>query len=183
MPLTGKERRKYLAALKEKNASGEHIASDPAGLLLRKEKKDQGAAGETLGGDASGSNKGAAEDVIDQAASPPRKKARTSRKDAGKEGQLEKDVVAEVDAAYRQSLWHRDFQYRPYMEENVPFSTVDEDASFHAKFSDLTQDAGTGALRSLVYMHSMEWKYDALEKQLQEAMKDVEKHKHKATTF
>jgi len=58
MPLTGKERRKYLAALKEKNASGEHISSDPAGLLLRKGKKDQGAAGETPGCDASGSVKG-----------------------------------------------------------------------------------------------------------------------------
>jgi len=29
----------------------------------------------------------------------------------------------------------------------------------------------------------MERKYDALEKQLQEATKDVEKHKHKAATF
>jgi len=183
MPLTGKERRKYLAALKEKNASGEHIASDPAGLLLRKGKKDQGVVGEIPGGDASGLNKGVADDVIDLAASPPRKKARTSRKDAGKEGQLEKDDVAEVDAAYRQSFWHRDFQYRQYMEENVPFAAVDEDASFRAKFSDLAQDAGMGALRLLVYMHSMERKYDALEKQLQEAMKDVEKHKHKATAF
>jgi len=62
MSLTGKERRKYLAALKEKNASGEHIASDPADLLLRKGKKDQGAARETPGGDASGSNKGTADD-------------------------------------------------------------------------------------------------------------------------
>jgi len=183
MSLTGKERRKYLAALKEKNASGRHIASDPDGLLLRKGKKDQGSAGETPGGDASGSNKGAADDVIDLAASPPKKKARTSRKDAAKESQLQKDVVAEVDAVYSQSFWHRDFQYRQYMEEHVPFAAVDEDASFHAKFSDLAQDAGTGALRSLVYMHSMERKYDALEKQLQEAMKDVEKHKHKATTF
>jgi len=69
------------------------------------------------------------------------------------------------------------------MEANVPFAVVDEDASFHAKFSDLAQDAGTGALRSLVYMHAMERKYDALEKQLHEAMKDVEKHKHQATTF
>jgi len=69
------------------------------------------------------------------------------------------------------------------MEEHVPFAAVDEDASFNAKFSDLAQDAGTGALRSLVYMHSMERKYDALEKQLQESIKDVEKHKHKAPAF
>jgi len=183
MPLTAKERRKYLAALKEKNASGEHIANDLASLLLRKGKKDQGSARETPGGDASGSNKSAADDVIDLAASPPRKKAQTSRKDAAKESQLEKDAIAEVDAAYRQSFWHRDFQYCQYMEEHVPFAVVDEDASFHAKFSDLAQDAGTGALRSLVYMHSMEQKYDVLKKELQEAMKDVEKHKHKATTF
>jgi len=183
MPLTGKDRRKYLAALKEKNASGEHIASDPAGLLLRKGKKDQGASREASGAHASGSKKGAAEDVIDLAVSPPKKKARSNQKDVGKEGQLEKDAVAEVNAAYRQSFWHRDFQYRQYMEEHAPFSAVDEDAGFHANFSDLAQDAGTRALRSLVYIHSMERKYDALEKQLQEAMKDVEKHKHKATTF
>jgi len=69
------------------------------------------------------------------------------------------------------------------MEEHVTFFAVDEDASFHAKFSDLAQDAGIGALRSLVYMHSMERKYDALEKQLQESMKDVEKYKHKAAAF
>jgi len=69
------------------------------------------------------------------------------------------------------------------MEVNVPFAAVDEDASFHAKFNELAQDVGTGALQSLVYMHAMERKYDALEKQLQEAMKDVEKHKHQAAAF
>ena len=41
LPLTRKERRKYLAALKEKNASREHIASDLAGLLLRKGINEQ----------------------------------------------------------------------------------------------------------------------------------------------
>jgi len=182
MPLAGKERRKYLEALKEKNDGGEHICSDPTGLLLRKGKKDQGNAGETPGGDAGGSSKGAAEDA-GGSSSPPKKKARSSRKDAGKDTQIEKDAVAEVDAAYRQSFWHRDFRYRQYMEAHVPFAAVDEDASFHAKFSELAQDAGTGALRSLVYMHAMERKYDVLEKQLHEAMKDVEKHKHQATTF
>ena len=74
MPLIGKERRKYLAALKEKNASGEHIASDPASLLLRKGKKDQGVVAEAPGGDATevdgALNKGASEDVIDLVASP-----------------------------------------------------------------------------------------------------------------
>jgi len=183
MPLTGKERRKYLEALKEKNVAGEHISSDPAGLLLRKGKKDQGSARETPGGDASGSSKGAVEDVTDLAVSPPKKKVRSSRKDVGKDSQLEKDAIAEVDAAYRQSFWHRDFRYRQYMEANVPFAAVDEDASFHAKFSELAQDAGTGALRSLVYMYAMERKYDVLEKQLQEAVKDVEKHKHQAAAF
>ena len=72
MPLTGKERRKYLEALKEKNVGGEHISSVPVGLLLRKGKKEQGTTGETSGGDASGSTKGAAEDVIDLAGSPPK---------------------------------------------------------------------------------------------------------------
>jgi len=192
LPLTGKEGRKYLAALKEKNALGEHIASDPAGLLLRKGKKDQAVNAEAPGSDANemvdASSKGASEDIIDLAASPQRKKARTRRKDVRKDEQLEKDAIAEVDTAYRQSFWHRDFQYRQYMEGHVPFAAVDEDANFHSKFSDLAQDASTGALRSLVYIHSMERKYDArkydaLEKQLQESMKDVEKYKHKVATF
>ncbi|RHN51389.1 hypothetical protein MtrunA17_Chr6g0468031 [Medicago truncatula] len=39
LPLSGKERRKYLEALKEKHASGEHISSDPAGVILRKGTK------------------------------------------------------------------------------------------------------------------------------------------------
>ena len=99
------------------------------------------------------SGKGATRNVIDLAASPPKNKARTWQKDADKS---KEDVVAEVDVAYLQSFWHRDFQYRWYIEENVPFAAVDEDASFHAKFGDLVQDAGSSALRSLVYIHYME---------------------------
>jgi len=113
LPLTGKERKKYLAALKEKNDAGEHIVSDPSDLLLRKGKKDQSAIAETPEGDADAAagalEKAVSDDVIDLAASPQRKKARTGRKDTGKGEQLEKDVVAEVDAAYCQSFWHRDF--------------------------------------------------------------------------
>ena len=45
------------------------------------------------------------------------------------------------------------------------------------------QDAGTGALRSLVYIQAMERKYEALEKQFHDSMKDVEKYKHQATVF
>jgi len=79
LPLTRKERRKYLAALKEKNASGEHIASDPAGLLLRKGRKDQAVNAEAPRGDANemvgAPSKGAYEDIIDLATSPQRKKA------------------------------------------------------------------------------------------------------------
>jgi len=135
MPLTGKERRKYLAALKEKNA-----VSDPASLQLLRGKRDPSAVSETLEDDtvaAGSSGKDDVDDIIDLAASPHKKKARTGRKDAEKLEKLEEDAVAEVDAAYRQSFWHRGFQYRRYMEENVPFVAVDEDASFQAKFSDL----------------------------------------------
>jgi len=141
MPLTGKERRKYLAELKEKKSVGDHVVSDPTGLQLRKGKKDPPAASETLEDDAvatGSSGKGAAGNVIDLAALPPKKKARTGRKDADKSVE---DAVAEVDAAYRQSFWHRDFQYRRYMEDNVLFAAVDEDVSFHAKFSDLVCNA------------------------------------------
>ena len=69
------------------------------------------------------------------------------------------------------------------MEEHVPFAAVDDDASFHAKFSDLAQHTGTNALRSLVYIHSMERKYEALEKQFQDFVKDVEKYKHQSASF
>jgi len=104
------------------------------------------------------SGKGVADDAIDLTASPQSKKARTGRKDAGRGEPLEKDIVSEVDVPYRQSFWHHGFQYRQYMEENVPFAAVDRDASFHSKFSDLAQDAGTGTLCSLVYIHAMERK-------------------------
>jgi len=123
------------------------------------------------------------DEIIDLAVSPQKKKAQIEQKDVEKGENLEEDVVAEVDVVYCQSFWHRDFQYRQYMEEHVPFAAVDEDASFHAKFSDLAQDAGTSALRSLVYIHSMERKYDALEKQFQDSVKDVEKYKHKTAAF
>ena len=56
-------------------------------------------------------------------------------------------------------------------------------AGIHAKFIDLAQDDGTGALRSLVYINSMERKYEALEQQLQDSVKDVEKYKHQAAAF
>jgi len=69
------------------------------------------------------------------------------------------------------------------MEEHVPFVAVDGDASFHSKLSDLAQDAGTGALRSLVYIQAMERKYEVLEKQFQDSIKDVEKYKHQAVAF
>ena len=108
MPLIGKERQKYLAALKEKNAAGGHIISDPAGLLLRRGKRDQSAFSKTPEGDADAaagsSGKGEADEIIDLAASPQTKKAWTGRKDAGKGEKPEKDAVAEVDAVYRQSF-------------------------------------------------------------------------------
>ncbi|KEH41494.1 hypothetical protein MTR_1g051540 [Medicago truncatula] len=48
------DRMKYLEALKEKHASGEHIASDPAGVILRKgaKKRELVANAESAGGDA-----------------------------------------------------------------------------------------------------------------------------------
>ncbi|RHN51953.1 hypothetical protein MtrunA17_Chr6g0474931 [Medicago truncatula] len=53
LPLSGKERRKYLEVLKEKNASGEHIVSDLAGVLLSKgaKKKELVPSVEASGGD------------------------------------------------------------------------------------------------------------------------------------
>jgi len=32
------------------------------------------------------------------------------------------------------------------MEENMPFSTIDDEASFHGKFSELVQDVGMSEL-------------------------------------
>ena len=50
------------------------------------------------------SGKGVADDAIDLTASPQSKKARTGQKDIGRGEPLEKDIVSEVDVAYRQSF-------------------------------------------------------------------------------
>ncbi|KEH15510.1 hypothetical protein MTR_0909s0020 [Medicago truncatula] len=168
LPLTGKERRKYLEALKEKNASAEHIASDPAGVLLRKgaKKKELGPSVEASGGDADKLSEKptvdemVTEEVADLTTSPTKKRKRT-----GKE--IENNSSAETEAAFDTSLWHRDFNYRRYVEEHVPFSGVDKDAAFHGKFDELAQDAGTSVLRTLLYIQSMERKHEALEKEYQ----------------
>ncbi|RHN45100.1 hypothetical protein MtrunA17_Chr7g0226631 [Medicago truncatula] len=89
----------------------------------------------------------------------------------------------EADAAFEASFWHRDFNYRHYMENHIPFSAVDKDAAFHGKFDELVLDAGTSALRTLLYIQSMEKKHEALEKEYQDSVKDVEKFKHKASAF
>ncbi|RHN41168.1 hypothetical protein MtrunA17_Chr8g0363151 [Medicago truncatula] len=177
--------RKYLEALKEKNASGEHIVSDPAGVILRKgtKKKENTSNSEPAGGDLGIEPEKANEveatvsEVTDLTISPAKKKLKTGRKGGGRV------LTAEADAAFESSFWHRDFDYRCYMEENVPFSAVDKDAAFHGKFDELVQDAGTSALRTLLYIQSMEKKHEALEKEYQGSVKDVEKFKHKATAF
>lgn len=179
MPLTGKERRKYLEALKENNASGEHIKSDPTGVLLRKggKRKDTTAGGEAPGDIEINQEKAASIDLTDLTSSPPSKKTRTGSKGTGRV------TSAEADAAFESSLWYRDFNYRCYVEDHVPFSAVDKDAAFHGKFDELAQDAGTNILRTMLYVQSMERKYEVLEKEFQDSAKDVEKYKHKAATF
>ncbi|AES76998.2 hypothetical protein MTR_6g090350 [Medicago truncatula] len=185
LPLSGKERRKYLEALKEKHASGEHISSDPAGVILRKgaKKRDHATSSEPATGEVDAvpekraEGEVTADEVHDLTVSPQVKKKKTTRKGGGRA------LSVEAEAAFETSLWHRDFNYRQYMEEHVPFSAVDKDAAFHGKFDELVQDAGTSALRTLCYIQSMEKKYEALEKEYQDSVKDVEKFKHKATTF
>ncbi|KEH16385.1 hypothetical protein MTR_0202s0040 [Medicago truncatula] len=185
LPLSGKERRKYLEALKEKRASGEHIASDPAGVILRKgaKKRENVSSSEPAGGDLDVVPEKVAEvevtggAVNDLTLSPAKKKMKAGRKGGGR------TLSVEAGAAFEASFWHRDFDYRRYMEENVPFSAVDKDAAFHGKFDELVQDAGTSALRTLLYIQSMERKHEALEKEYQDSVKDVEKFKHKATAF
>ncbi|KEH25779.1 hypothetical protein MTR_6g034305 [Medicago truncatula] len=169
LPLSGKERRKYLEALKAKNASGEHIASDPAGVVLRKgaKKRDNASSSDAVAGGIDP----AAEKVIEGEVT------KTVRKGGGR------PLSVEADAAFESSFWHCDFDYRRYMEENVPFSAVDKDAAFHGKFDELVQDAGTSALRTLLYIQSMERKHEVLEKEYQDSVKDVEKFKHKAAAF
>ncbi|AES70118.2 hypothetical protein MTR_3g048220 [Medicago truncatula] len=185
LPLSGKERRKYLEALKEKNASGEHISCDPAGVILRKgaKKRDNPASFEPVAGGVDAMSEKIAEgevmvnEVNDATIFPQKKKMKTSRKGGGRA------LSVEADAAFEASFWHRDFNYRRYMEDNVPFSAVDKDAAFHGKFDELVQDAGTSALRTLLYIRSMEKKHEVLEKEYQDSVKDVEKFKHKAIAF
>lgn len=185
LPLSGKERRKYLEALKEKNASGEHISSDPSGVILRKaaRKREHASSSDPATGevDVVAEKKAEGEEAVDEVndltVSPQAKKKKTTRKGGGRA------LTIEAEAAFETSLWHRDFNYRQYMDEHVPFSAVDKDAAFHGKFDELVQDAGTSALRTLCYIQSMEKKYEALEKEYQSSVKDVEKFKHKATAF
>lgn len=185
LPLSGKERRKYLEALKEKHASGEHISTDPTGVILRKgtKKRENVASSEPAAGDVDTVPEKIVEgevtvnEVNDLTVSPIKKKMKTGRKGGGR------TLSVEADAAFEASFWHRDFNYRRYMEENVPFSAVDKDAAFHGKFNEQVQDAGTSTLRTLLYIQSMEKKHEALEKEYQDSVKDVEKFKHKATAF
>ena len=174
MPLTGKEKRKYLAELKEKKSVGDHIVSDPTGLQLRKGQKDPPAASETPEDDAvatGSSGKGAAGNVIDLAASPPKKKARTGQKDADKS---EEDAVAEVDAAYRQSfwngisntvgIWRRMFCLLPWMKTPISMLSL-------ATWCKMLAPVPSG----LWYIFIL-WS-------VKDAIKDVEKYKHKAAAF
>jgi len=114
MPLTRKERRKYLASLKEKNAAGEHIASDPAGLLLQRGKRDPFAVFETPEGDidrgAGSSSKGVVDEIIDLAVSPQKKKARTGRKD--------------VEKSLKKTLWQRSTLFTANLFGTMTSNTV-----------------------------------------------------------
>ncbi|KEH26360.1 hypothetical protein MTR_6g053030 [Medicago truncatula] len=159
LPLSRKERRKYLEALKEKHASGEHIASDPAGIILRKgaKKRENVSSSEPAGGDVDVVPEKVAEvevtggEVNDLTLSTAKKKMKVGRKGGGR--------TLSIEAA------------------------VDKDTAFHGKFDELVQDAGTSTLRTLLYIQSMERKHEALEKEYQDSVKDVEKFKHKATAF
>jgi hypothetical protein len=83
-------------------------------------------------------------EVTDPVISPKRNKSKTGQVNA--ENVEAKDVVAEVDVAFKQSFWHQDFNYRQYMEEHVPFAPVDEGASFHGKCGEMVEDAGSASL-------------------------------------
>jgi hypothetical protein len=65
----------------------------------------------------------------------------------------------------------------------VPFAKVDVEAAVKAKIGDLVADAGTTSLRVLLMSHAMELKHSQVEKTCKDAVEDVEKWKHKATSL
>ncbi|RHN65804.1 hypothetical protein MtrunA17_Chr3g0083951 [Medicago truncatula] len=104
LPLSGKERRKYLEALKEKHASGEHISSDPVGVILRKgaKKRDHVARSEPAAGEVETMPEKRAEgevtvdEVHDLTVSPQAKKKKTTRKGGGRALSVEAETAFET---------------------------------------------------------------------------------------
>jgi len=100
---------------------------------------------------------------------PKRKKTKIGQADTGISEAS--DRVVELDKAVKVDC-------QKYMEGNVAFSTIDDEECFHAKFSELVQDAGVSELRSLLLVHAMERKHEALDEKYKDSSKDVEKFKH-----
>jgi len=88
-------------------------------------------------------------------------------------------IIADEEVV--KSFWHRAFDYRKYMEDNVPFSKVDVEAGCHGKFSELVQDARMSTLRSLLLVHYMERTHEVLEGKYEDVAQDVDKYKHKVS--
>ncbi|RHN51914.1 hypothetical protein MtrunA17_Chr6g0474441 [Medicago truncatula] len=163
LPLSGKERRKYLEALKEKHASGEHISSDPAGVILCKgtKKRENVASSEPAAGEVDTVPEKIVEgevtvnEVNDLTVSPQKKKMKTARKGGGRALSVEADTLLKLH-----------------------FGTTTLTIAVTWKKMSLSRRW----IKTPLFT-SKEKKHEALEKEYQDSVKDVEKFKHKATAF
>lgn len=129
LPLSGAERRKYLADMKAKKVVEGYAASDPTGVLQRKVKRkyviakvDTCARGSSMDMD---NVETAADDVlVEQSNSPIPKKMKIGkggdpRRTLPANGRGEDDVggvtrTSSLNAQVEESFWHADFDFRMY---------------------------------------------------------------------
>jgi hypothetical protein len=117
LPLTGAEMRKYVAELeKSKNPEG-YVASDPAGLSLRKLKRKESGSKRDAGiievDDAEGAGDANALVLAD---SPVTKKSRTGKgsKVGGRPSTSTEIGGTSLNDEAVESFWHSEFNFRRY---------------------------------------------------------------------
>jgi hypothetical protein len=120
LPLTGSERKKYLAELeKSKNLDG-YMSSDPAGLKLRKLKRKEPAAksgAETCEVEIKDLDGTGDEVAFVLADSPQPKKMKTGKAvDSERDRSASRDVGGtSLNVEATKSFWHSEFDFRKYV--------------------------------------------------------------------
>lgn len=113
LPLTGAQRRKYLAEAEKNKSLDGYVSSDPAGLKLRKLKRKEPASTTDDGMDVVESGEGNRETAAGGGTPRPKKGK------ASKAARLERNLFAggsdagdSTSAAVVDSFWHSSFDFR-----------------------------------------------------------------------